>query len=186
MRRQQIRTRIEGGAAAITNRVFVENFSRKPVPARLLVRAFPDGGGPEVARAEMNVMLRPGAQEETAFERGRKRALDLVERGLHQGDGVSVVLASDPPRALIRKPSLDLKAVLALLTCAVVAGVAVGFTHRLQVKRNAVAFLAQADQAEAEGDEPRGEPARREVFSTAARPNIIPAGTRRRPPRRRR
>ncbi|HTE20078.1 MAG TPA: BatA domain-containing protein, partial [Armatimonadota bacterium] len=57
----------------------------------------------------------PGAQSETVFERAKRRALELVERGLRQGDAVSVVLASDPPRALIRKPSLDLKAVAGLL-----------------------------------------------------------------------
>src|ERR1051325_11323191 len=52
----------------------------------------------------------PSAGPETVFDRARKRALDLVERGLRQGDGVSVVLASEPPRILVRKPSLDLRA----------------------------------------------------------------------------
>jgi hypothetical protein len=52
---------------------------------------------------------------QTVFDLARKRSLDLVQRGLRQGDGVSVILASDPPRALIRKPSLDLKSVAALL-----------------------------------------------------------------------
>ncbi|MGV3720822.1 MAG: BatA domain-containing protein [Actinomycetota bacterium] len=56
-----------------------------------------------------------GASNETVFDRARKRALDLVERGLKQGDAVSVILASDPPRVLVRKPSLDLKAVAVLL-----------------------------------------------------------------------
>ena len=46
-------------------------------------------------------------------------------------------------------------------------------------------YAAAAEAGEFSGD---GRPGRerREVFSTAARPNIIPAGTRRRPPRRRR
>ncbi|MCC2668265.1 MAG: N-terminal double-transrane domain, partial [Armatimonadetes bacterium] len=57
-----------------------------------------------------------GATDQTVFDRARKRALDLVQRGLRQGDAVSVILASDPPRALIRKPSLDLKSVVALLS----------------------------------------------------------------------
>jgi len=56
-----------------------------------------------------------GAANETVFDRARKRALDIVERGLRQGDAVSVILASDPPQALVRKPSLDLRSVAALL-----------------------------------------------------------------------
>jgi beta-glucuronidase len=65
VRRQQIRVKVEGGAAAITDRLFLENFSGRPLRARLLVRALPDGGGPAVAAAEANVTLRPGAQGET-------------------------------------------------------------------------------------------------------------------------
>lgn len=57
----------------------------------------------------------PGPVNETVFDRALKRSLELVERGLAQGDAVSVILASDPPRALVRKPSLDLKAVAAML-----------------------------------------------------------------------
>jgi len=57
-----------------------------------------------------------GADRETAFDRAKRRALDLIKTGLQQGDAVSLVLASDPPRALIRKPSLDLNAATALLT----------------------------------------------------------------------
>jgi excinuclease ABC subunit B len=45
-------------------------------------------------------------------------------------------------------------------------------------------YAAAAEAGDFDGDGSRRE--RREVFSTAARPNIIPAGTRRRPPRRRR
>jgi hypothetical protein len=51
-----------------------------------------------------------GAGSETVFDRARARALEVVERGLRQGDAVSVVLASDPPQVLIRKASLDLRA----------------------------------------------------------------------------
>jgi hypothetical protein len=57
----------------------------------------------------------PGAGTETVLDRARRRALDVVERGLRQGDAVSVVLASDPPRALVRRPSLDLPAVAGVL-----------------------------------------------------------------------
>lgn len=56
-----------------------------------------------------------GAGNETVFDRAVKRSLELVERGLKQGDAVSLVLASDPPRAVVRKPSLDLKSVAALI-----------------------------------------------------------------------
>ena len=45
------------------------------------------------------------------------------------------------------------------------------------------AYAAAAEAGEFGGD---GRRAQREVFSTAARPNIIAAGSRRRPPRRRR
>lgn len=57
----------------------------------------------------------PGADGETVFDRARRRALELVERGLRQGDAISLVLASDPPRALIRDPSLDLRAAAELI-----------------------------------------------------------------------
>jgi hypothetical protein len=65
VRRQQIRVKVEGAAAAVTDRVFLENFARKPVAARLVARAVPPGGGPAVATAEAKVTLEPGAQEET-------------------------------------------------------------------------------------------------------------------------
>ena len=45
-------------------------------------------------------------------------------------------------------------------------------------------YAAAAEAGESDGAAGRRQ--RREVFSTAARPNIIPAGTLRRPPRRRR
>jgi hypothetical protein len=65
VRRQQIRVKVLGNDAEVTTRVFLENFSRKPVPARLLISATPEGGGGVVNTAQMNVTLRPGAQEET-------------------------------------------------------------------------------------------------------------------------
>lgn len=57
----------------------------------------------------------PGAGTETIFDRAKKRALEIVQRGLQQGDAVSVILASDPPRVLIRKPSLDRQSAAALI-----------------------------------------------------------------------
>ncbi|HSM38053.1 MAG TPA: hypothetical protein VK838_01885, partial [Candidatus Limnocylindrales bacterium] len=48
------------------------------------------------------------------------------------------------------------------------------------------AAAADADASDATDGEARPPRERREVFSVAARPNVIPAGTRRRPPRRRR
>lgn len=64
LRRQQIRVRVAGGDAEVTSRVFLENFSPGRLPARLLIRALPEGGGPAVAAAEANVTLGPGAQEQ--------------------------------------------------------------------------------------------------------------------------
>ena len=57
----------------------------------------------------------PGASTDTVFDRAKKRALEVVERGLQQGDAVSVILASNPPRALVRKPTLDRRAAAALI-----------------------------------------------------------------------
>src|ERR1044071_7633559 len=65
VRRQQIRVKVLGSAAEVSSRVFLENFSREPQPARLLIRAIPDGGGAAVAEARTNIMLGPGAQEQT-------------------------------------------------------------------------------------------------------------------------
>jgi hypothetical protein len=56
-----------------------------------------------------------GTSGETVFSRALARALDVCQRGLRQGDAISIVLASDPPRLLIGKPSLDLHAAAALL-----------------------------------------------------------------------
>lgn len=56
-----------------------------------------------------------GAGTETVWDRALKRTLDLLELGLRQGDGVSVILASDPPQVLVRRPSLDLGAVSLLV-----------------------------------------------------------------------
>jgi hypothetical protein len=53
-----------------------------------------------------------------------------------------------------------------------------------EIPADVYAAAAQAGEFGGDGSRPGRE--RREVFSTAARPNVIPAGSRRRPPRRRR
>lgn len=45
----------------------------------------------------------------THWERAKARALELIRDSLRQGDSVSVILAGDPPRALIRQPTFDLE-----------------------------------------------------------------------------
>jgi hypothetical protein len=51
-----------------------------------------------------------GQMPSTRFERARARALELIRDGLRQGDSVSVILAGDPPQALIMRPTFDLAA----------------------------------------------------------------------------
>jgi Aerotolerance regulator N-terminal/von Willebrand factor type A domain len=51
---------------------------------------------------------RSASTASTNFERARERALELIRDGLRQGDSVSVILAGDPPQALIRRPTFDL------------------------------------------------------------------------------
>jgi beta-glucuronidase len=65
VRRQQIRVRIEGSDAEITSRVFLENYSRKPLPARLKIWAIPEGGVDASEAAQTDITLRPGTQEQT-------------------------------------------------------------------------------------------------------------------------
>jgi hypothetical protein len=65
VRRQQIRVKVEGSDAQVTDRVFLENFLPKPLAARLVIRAIPEGGGTAVESASANVTLNPGAQGET-------------------------------------------------------------------------------------------------------------------------
>ncbi|HWS99756.1 MAG TPA: glycoside hydrolase family 2 TIM barrel-domain containing protein [Pyrinomonadaceae bacterium] len=65
VRRQQIRVKVSGGDAEVTSRVFLENFSRRPLPVRLIIRATPEGGGDTIQAAQTDVTLKPGAQELT-------------------------------------------------------------------------------------------------------------------------
>jgi hypothetical protein len=51
-----------------------------------------------------------GAAGPSLFDRAKERAWELLTTSLQQGDSVSVILVSDPPRVLIHKPSFDLAA----------------------------------------------------------------------------
>jgi hypothetical protein len=67
-----------------------------------------DGGRSAVAGGRSAASRRPASEAGTNFERARQRALELIRDGLRQGDSVSVILAGDPPQALIRRPTFDL------------------------------------------------------------------------------
>lgn len=49
-----------------------------------------------------------GGEGRTAFDLAKERVAELIRTGLRQGDAVSLVLTSDPPRAVLRAPTLDL------------------------------------------------------------------------------
>ncbi len=83
-----------------------------------------------------------GSGAETVFDRAVRRAIHLVEQGLRQGDAVSIILASDPPRTLIRRPSLDLRA-------------AVGSLRRLKLSDAGTSYGAAARLALAVAGESR-------------------------------
>ena len=63
IRRQQIRSNIEGAAATVSAHVFLENHGKKPVAAKLAVKAWPPAGGSPAATSEQAVTLAPGTQE---------------------------------------------------------------------------------------------------------------------------
>ena len=63
VRRQQIRVKVEGNSASVTDRVFLESFAKKPLPAQLVVKAWPPERGSPAATAEQALTLKPGAQE---------------------------------------------------------------------------------------------------------------------------
>ncbi|MFN3648832.1 MAG: BatA domain-containing protein [Armatimonadota bacterium] len=138
----------------------------------ILDNSYSMGYRPSVGRAE------------TVFDRARDRALDLVQRGLRQGDGVSVILASEPPRALIRQPSLDLNTVTEVLRKGVAlsdAGTNFGGAARLAVEVlnesrfvNREVFLISDNQAL--GFDGKGrDPAAWESLAKAARLVMLPA-----------
>ena len=59
-----------------------------------------------------------GAGGDTLFDRAKERALDLLKRGLREGDAVSLVMASDPPEMLVGKPTRDLDGAASTLVAA--------------------------------------------------------------------
>jgi beta-glucuronidase len=63
VRRQQIRARVDGRAAEVADRVFLENTSARPVAVKLLLRVVSPDGGPAVASAERALTLSPGASD---------------------------------------------------------------------------------------------------------------------------
>lgn len=127
---------------------------------------------------------RAGAGTESAFDRALKRSIDLVESGLKQGDAVSVVLCSDPPRALIRKPSLDLKAAARLLRGSVAlsdAGTNFGASARIALDvlgessyANREVFLVSDNQLSGWEGQKR-DPAAWEALGKLARLVVMPA-----------
>ena len=65
IRRQQMSVKVEGSAASVADRVFLEYSGRKPLAAKLVLNALPPEGGPAAATAEQALSLAPGAQEAT-------------------------------------------------------------------------------------------------------------------------
>ncbi len=76
---------------------------------------------------------RPEGGGETLFDRARRRALDLVRLGLRQGDALSLILASDPAQAVIRKPSYDLQGAATAITNLALSDAGTNFTRAAQV-----------------------------------------------------
>ena len=62
IRRQEIRTKVAGAAAEVSDTVFLENHSTKPLATKLLVKAWPPNGGAAVAMADKTLTLAPGSQ----------------------------------------------------------------------------------------------------------------------------
>ena len=63
LRRQQIRSKVEAGAATVSDRVFLENHGKRAVAVKLLAKAWPPEGGSPAASTEQLVNLTPGGQE---------------------------------------------------------------------------------------------------------------------------
>ena len=66
IRRQFVRVKVEGSAANVSDNVFLEGTLRKPLEAKLVLKAWaPDGGPTPVATAEQSIKLAPGTQDVT-------------------------------------------------------------------------------------------------------------------------
>ncbi len=63
VRRQQIRTKVEGASATVSDRVFLESYSRKPLPVKVALKAWaPDGK--IAATSESSLTLANGKRDE--------------------------------------------------------------------------------------------------------------------------
>jgi beta-galactosidase/beta-glucuronidase len=66
IRRQFVRVKVEGGSANVSDHVFLEGTMRKPLEARVVLKAWaPDGGPTPAATAEQSIKLVPGTQDVT-------------------------------------------------------------------------------------------------------------------------
>ncbi len=65
IRRQEVRPKVEGKAATVTARVFVEGFGAAPEPLDVRVQAFAPGSGKVVAEGTRAVTAGPGSQDVT-------------------------------------------------------------------------------------------------------------------------
>src|SRR3989442_4872115 len=59
IRRQEIRVKVEGRAASVNDRIFLEKFFRRPGPVELVVEGSPPEGSPAVATAGKSLTLGP-------------------------------------------------------------------------------------------------------------------------------
>ncbi len=75
IRRQQIRAKVAGGAAEVSDTVFLENHGAKPLAAKVVLKAWPPEGGPAAAGAEKTLTLAPGSQEAALTLRVQPAAL---------------------------------------------------------------------------------------------------------------
>jgi len=65
LRRQQIRVKLEGSTAEVTDRIFLESVAKKPLPAKVVLKVWPPEGSPAAATAEQALTLKPGPREVT-------------------------------------------------------------------------------------------------------------------------
>jgi beta-glucuronidase len=63
IRRQLIRVKTEGQLATVSDRLILENTSRKPTAGRIVLEIFSDSSGGEVTSFEKGVLVNPGKQE---------------------------------------------------------------------------------------------------------------------------
>jgi beta-galactosidase/beta-glucuronidase len=64
IRRQQIRVKVEGSAADVTDQVFIENTSQSDIRVRLTATVLDDDGAITTPPEEKRLVLKPGSQQE--------------------------------------------------------------------------------------------------------------------------